>query len=72
MLNLQIENNKDKFDSRIIKAFENDIKITEESSIENLYKDIKYCKFDNHIIGRGGNHIFVNRKDLDYRVLIIS
>lgn len=71
-LQLTVENIVDKkqdesITSAIKKAIEKD------DTIDTLWNDLKDCHFDNHIVGRGGNHIWIkNSKDLKTRVAIIS
>lgn len=74
MLKLNMNTNiflKDE-DQNIIKAIEKSIFIMEDENLLCLWNDIKKCKFENHIIGKGGNHIFITRKIDDVRIVTIT
>jgi len=60
-----------KQDESIIIAFKKTIQ--KEDTIQSLWDSVKDCRFDNHVIGRGGSHIWIkNRADMATRIAIIN
>lgn len=72
MLTIKTENKTNEKDIEIIEAFKIIIKRYNDFNIENLWQEVKECKFLNHDIGRGGNHIWISRKTDKERIAIIQ
>jgi polysaccharide pyruvyl transferase WcaK-like protein len=71
-MKLIIEKNENTGDDKIIKAFENMIKLYPDEDIETMWEDIKKCNFQHHKIGRGGNHIWIARNTDNQRIAMLA
>jgi len=71
MLNVNIEKDINEKDKQMIEAFKNTITIYQDNNVDILWDEIKECKFQYYNIGKGGNHIWITRKEDNKRIAII-
>ena len=72
MLNVNIENVSNNQDQSIVNAFNQMLELYQDNNINSLWDEIKEAKFKYHVIGKGGNHIWIARKDNCERVALIN
>jgi hypothetical protein len=59
-------------DRNMIDAIRSDINIGEYDNIDKMAEVYLKCDFQNHIVGRGANHIWVARKSDGDRIATIT
>lgn len=74
MLKLKIENVKlTEQDEKQINATRHYIELYPEDNLLTAWNECySKCNFENHITGRGGNHIWITRKIDNKRIAIIT
>jgi len=72
MLEITIENQDTKLDRDMIEAIQQMIGYYPDDTIETAYKGLILANFKNHIVGRGGQHIWIKRKTDDVRIAVIT
>ena len=72
MLKVNIEQLLNKQDQSIISAFKNTIKRYNDNNINQFWQEVKNCNFDDHLIGKGGNHVWITRKVDNVRIATVT
>ena len=71
-MRIKIEVKPDEKDKRAIEAFKQYFNLYDGDSLLDLWEVVKKCNFKHHIMGKGGNHIWISRKDTLKRIAIIT
>jgi len=71
-MRIKIEVKPNEKDKRAIEAFTQYFKLFTDDRLLDLWEAVKKCNFRNHIVGKGGHHIWLARKDTNTRIAIIT
>lgn len=71
-MKLTIEKELSRDDKRVVNAFTHYFSLYPEDDLEDVADTFLKCNFDNHIVGRGGSHIWIARKEDNERIAIIT
>ena len=71
MLTIKIEKTLNNNDEKMINAIKHDLGLYPDSTLESMNELLNKCRFDNHITGKGGSHLWISRKLDNERIAII-
>ncbi len=63
---------RSQLDDKILSSMNRMIDDLSTENIDRAWGDLKNSKFKNHIIGKGGNHLWITRKSDNQRIAIIT
>ena len=72
MLKLEVENQIDDSDKSIVSALKDMIREYPNDNLNDIYRVLNICNFREHKIGRGGNHIWIKRKNDNLRIVVLT